>query len=71
MLYQTMQSADEDEIEHLMNDSKTEFIAEEKPKQAASTQGTSLATTEANLHVVPLDNQSKKKEKNKKEELWT
>ena len=27
-------------------------------------------TPEANLHVVPSDNQSKKKEKSKKEELW-
>ena len=29
-----------------------------------------LTTPEANLHVVSSDNQSKKKEKNKKEELW-
>ena len=27
-------------------------------------------TPEANLHVVPSDNQSKKKEKSEKEELW-
>ena len=53
-----------------MNDSDTEFIAEEEITQAASTQDTSLTTPEANLHVVPSDNQSKKKEKNKKEELW-
>ena len=37
---------------------------------AASTQDASLTTQEANLHIVPSDNQSKKKEKNKKEELW-
>ena len=56
-----------------MNDSDTELIAEEEITQAASTQDTSLTTPEANLHVVPSDNQSKKKEKNKKEELrkWT
>ena len=30
-----------------------------------------MTTPEANLHVVPSDNQSKKKKKNKKEELWT
>ena len=32
-----------------------------------------MTTPEANLHVVPSDNQSNKKEKNKKEELrkWT
>ena len=53
-----------------MNDSDTEFIAEEQVTQAASTQDTSLTTSEANLHVVPSDNQSKKKEKNQKEELW-
>ena len=52
------------------DDSDTEFIAEEEITQAASTQDTSLTTPEANLHVVPSDNQSKKKEKNKKEELW-
>ena len=53
-----------------MNDSDTELIAEEEITQAASTQDTSLTTPEANLHVVPSDNQSKKKEKNKNEELW-
>ena len=53
-----------------MNDSDTEFIAEEEITQAASTKDTSLATPEANLHVVPSDNQTKKKEKNKKGELW-
>ena len=29
-----------------------------------------MTAPEANLHVVPSDNQSKKKEKNQKEELW-
>ena len=53
-----------------MNDSDTEFIAEEEITQASTTQDTCLTTPEANLHVVPSDNQSKKKEKNKKEELW-
>ena len=62
--------ADEDDIGNLMNDSDTEFIAEEEITQAASTKDTSLATQEANLHVVPSDNQTKKKEKNKKGELW-
>ena len=56
-----------------MNDSNTEFIAEEEIAKAASTQDTSLTTPEANLHLLPSDNQSKKKEKNKKEKLlkWT
>ena len=52
-----------------MNDSDTEFIAAEEITQSASTQDTFLTTPEANLHVVPCDYQSKKKEKNKKE-LW-
>ena len=65
-----MQSADEDDIDNIMNDSDTEFIAEEQITQAASTQDTSLTTTEGNLHIVPNDNQLKKKEKNKKEQLW-
>ena len=56
-------------INNLMNDSETEFIAEEEITQAAGTKDTSLITPEANLHVVPSDNQSKKKEKNKKEEF--
>ena len=68
-LLDDVESADEDDIDNLMNDSDTEFIAEEEITQAASTQDTSLTTPEANLHVVPSDNQSKKKEKNKKEEL--
>ena len=48
-----------------MNDSDTEFIAEEE-----FTQDISLTTLEANLKVVPSDNQSKKKKENKEEELW-
>ena len=44
-----------------MNDSNTKFIVEEEIKEAAITQDTSLATPEANLHVVQSDNQSKKK----------
>ena len=53
-----------------MNDSDIEFIAEEEITQAAIPQGTSWTTPEVNLNVVPRDNQSKRKEKNKKEELW-
>ena len=49
-------SADEDDIDNLMNDSDTKFIAEEKIIKATSTQETSLTTPEANLHVVPSDN---------------
>ena len=53
-----------------MNDSDFEFIAEEDITQAVRTQGTSLTTPEADLYLVASDNQSKKKEKNIKEELW-
>ena len=69
-LINDLEKADEDDIDNLTNDSDTVFIAEEEITQAAGTQGTSLATAEANLHVTPSDNQSKKKEKDKKEELW-
>ena len=69
-LLDDVERADEDNIDNLMNDSDTEFRADEEITQAASTQNTSLTTAEANLHVVPSDNLSKKKEKNKKEELW-
>ena len=49
-----------------MNDSETEIIAEEEITQGASTQHTSVTTPEANLHILPSDHQSKKKENNKK-----
>ena len=66
-LLDDVESAEEDDIDNLMNDSDTEFP---EITQAASTQDTSLTTPEATLHVVPGDNQSKKNEKTKKEELW-
>ena len=69
-LLDDVEKADKDDIDNLMNDSDNDFIAQKEITQAASTQDTSLATSEANLHVAPSDNQSKKKEKNKKEELW-
>ena len=61
------ESADEDYLDNLVNDSDTQFIAEEEVTQAATTQDTSLTTPESNLHAEPSDNQSKKKEKNRKE----
>ena len=66
-LLDDVESAGKDGIDNLMNDSDSEHIAEEKITWAASTQDTSLTTPETNLHVVPSDNQSKKKEKNKQE----
>ena len=50
------ESADKDDIDNLMNDSDTDFIAEEEITQAASTQDTFLTTPEANLNEVPSDN---------------
>ena len=69
-LLDDVESDDNNDIDNLMNDSDTEFIAEEEIAQAASTQDTSLTIPKANLHIVPSDNQSKKREKNKNEELW-
>ena len=69
-LLDDVESANEDNIDNLVNDSDTEFIAQEEITEPASIQDTSLTSFEANLHIVPSDNQSKKKEKNKKEELW-
>ena len=69
-LLDDVESADEDEMDNLMNDSDTKFITEEEIIQAASTRGSPLTTPEANLRVGPSVNQLRKKEKNKKEELW-
>ena len=60
-LLHDVHSDDEDDIDNLMNDSDTEFIAEEEVTQAARKEDIFLTTPEANLHVVPSENQSKKK----------
>ena len=57
-LLDDVESVDEDDIDNLMNDSDAQFIAEEEFTQAASTQDTSLTTPEANLCVIPSENQS-------------
>ena len=54
-LLDDVESAEEDEIDNLMNDSDTEFITEEKITQAASTKDTSLTTPEAKLHIIPSE----------------
>ena len=69
-LLDDVESADEDDRDNLINDSEIEVIAEEEITEAAITQGTSLTTPEANVNAIPSDNQSIKKEKNKKKELW-
>ena len=55
-LWNDIKSADKDDTDNLTNDSDTDFIAEEEITQVASIQDTSLNTPEANLHVVPSDN---------------
>ena len=69
-LLDDVESADEENRDNLINDSEIEVIAEEEITEAAITQGTSLTTPEANVNAIPSDNQSIKKEKNKKKELW-
>ena len=69
-LLDDVESADEDDRDNLINDSEIEVIAEEEITEAAITQGTSLTTPEANVNAIPSDNQSIKKKKNKKKELW-
>ena len=64
-LWDDVESPDENDIDNLMNDSDTEFIAEEEITLAASTHDTSLTTPETNLHVVPRDNQPEERK-----ELW-
>ena len=61
-----VKSVDEDDIDNLMNDSDTEFIAEEEITQAASTQDTSLTTPEANLHVYQVKISQRRKKRTKK-----
>ena len=58
---QTYVLLDDAESGNLINDSDTDFIAEEEITQVASTQDTSLTTPETILHIVPSDNQLKKK----------
>ena len=66
-LVDDVESANKEDVDNLKYHFDSEFIAEEEITQAASTLDTSLTTPETNLHVVQSDNQSKKKEKNKKE----
>ena len=58
-LLDDVESDEEDDTGNLINDSDTGFVAEEEVVQAGSTQDTSLTTSEANLHVVPSENQKK------------
>ena len=64
-------SADELDIDNLMNDSDTKYIAEEEIQQV--THDTSIIIPEANTHVVkaiPIREEPKKRTKKQKEEAW-
>ena len=63
-------SENEEEIDNLINDSDTEFIADEEILPANNSLDTSLTTLEANIHVVRDNEESKKPDKKKKEEPW-
>ena len=65
-LSDNVDSDNEDEIDNLINDSDTEFIADGKILPANNTLGTSLITSEANIHVVGDNEESKKPDKKKK-----
>ena len=60
-----VESANEDDIGNLTNDSDTKFIAEEEITEAASTQNVSLTTPEANLHVVTISHRREKRTRKK------
>ena len=62
-LIDDVESAHEDNIDNLMNNLDTEFIAEEEITQTASTQDTSLTTPEANLHVAQSGKEERKEQK--------
>ena len=66
-------SADELDIDSLMNGSDTEYIAEKEIQPEKDTRDTSIITPEANNHVVstdPPNEKPKKKDKKQKEEVW-
>ena len=65
-LLDDVESAEEDEIDNLMNGPDNEFIAKEEITQGTSTQGTSLTTPEANLHVVQVTISQKRRKRTKK-----
>ena len=53
-----------------MNDSDTEFIADEEILPGNNIVDTSLTTPEANIHVVRDNEESKKSDKKKDEQPW-
>ena len=62
-LLDNVDSDDEEEKDNLINDSETEFIADEEILPANNTLDTSLTTPEANIHVIRDNEKSKKPDK--------
>ena len=60
----------EEETENLINDSDTEFIADEEILPVNNTLDTSLTTPKANIRMVRENEESKDPDKKKKEEQW-
>ena len=69
-LLDNVDSDKEEETENLINDSDTEFIADEEILPVNNTLDTSLTTPKANIHMVRDDEESKDPDKKKKEEQW-
>ena len=69
-LLDNVDSDNEEETENLINDSDTEFIADEEILPVNHTLDTSLTTPKANIHMVRDDEESKDPDKKKKEEQW-
>ena len=65
-LMDDIHSANELNIDNLMNDSDTKYVVEEKIQPDQYTQDTKIITLEVNTHVVssdPLNEKQKKKDK--------
>ena len=69
-LLDNIASDNEEETVNLINNSVTKFIADEEILLANNTLDTSLTTPGANIHVVGDNEESKKPDKEKKEEPW-
>ena len=61
----------EEEIDNLINDSDTEFIADEEILQANNTLKTSLTTMKANILFVRDNKESKKPDKTERRAIET
>ena len=69
-LLDNFDSDNEEKIDNLINNSDTEFIADEEILPANNTLNTSLTAPVGNIHVVRDNEESKKPDKKKIEEPW-